>query len=97
VSSKNTIIADSLNLKLSGAGIMDLDLKVKNLRTEISGSGTILLTGAANDHNAEISGSGVVEANVLEEIDAKISGSGTVYYRGSPEKIGQDISDQEFC
>jgi hypothetical protein len=112
ITGENMINADSPDLKLSGSGGMDLNLKAKTLRTEIPGSGTILLRGAADDQVAgisgsgkiagyelatkrseiTISGSGVVEANVTDEIDARISGSGTVYYRGHPERISEDIS-----
>ena len=108
----NMIKADSLDLKLSGSGSMDLNLKAKTLRTAIPGSGTILLRGVADEQSADISGSGkiagyelatkhseitingsgVVEANVSDEIVTRISGSGTVYYQGHPEKITEDIS-----
>jgi hypothetical protein len=109
---KSMIQADSLDLKLSGSGSMDLDLEAKTLRTEIPGSGTILLRGAADEQSADISGSGkiagyglvtkrsdvtisgsgTVEANVSDEIVARISGSGSVYYLGHPERISEDIS-----
>lgn len=112
ITGESIINADSLDLKLSGSGGMDLNLKANALRTEIPGSGTIQLRGAADDQIADISGSGkiagyglatkrseitisgsgAVEANVSDEIVARISGSGTVYYRGHPEKISQDIS-----
>lgn len=109
---KSMIQADSLDLRLSGSGSMDLDLKAKALQTEIPGSGTILLRGAADDQSADISGSGkiagyglatkrlevtisgsgAVEANVSDDIVARISGSGSVYYLGRPERISEDIS-----
>jgi hypothetical protein len=109
---KNRINADLLDLKLSGSGGMDLNLKTKTVRTEMPGSGIILLKGAADDQSADISGSGKiagyelatkrsgitisgfgsVEANVSDEINARISGSGTVHYRGHPERISEDIS-----
>lgn len=112
ITGERMINADSLDLKLSGSGGMDLNLKANALRTEIPGSGTILLRGAADDQVADISGSGkiagyelvtkqseitisgsgAVEANVSDEIVARISGSGTVYYRGNPGRISEDIS-----
>lgn len=112
ITGKNTITADSLDLKLSGSGSMDLNLKAKNLRTEIPGSGTIFLGGSADDQTSDISGSGkiaghdlavkrsditisgsgVVEADVSDEIAARISGSGAVYYTGHPERISEDVS-----
>lgn len=112
ITDKSVINADLLDLKLSGSGSMDLNLKAKILRTEIPGSGTILLRGAAYEQDADISGSGkiagyelatrrseitisgsgAVEANVSDEIIARISGSGAVYYRGQPVRISEDIS-----
>jgi hypothetical protein len=106
------IKADSLDLKLSGSGSMDLNLKAKNLRTEMPGSGTVLLRGTVDEQSADISGSGKIdgydlatkrseitisgsgaaEVNVSDEIVARISGSGAVYYRGNPERINEDIS-----
>lgn len=112
ISSKSKILADSLDLALSGTGIIDLELKAKRVRTEMAGSGTIRLRGAADDHNTfisgsgkigaydlttkrskiSISGSGVAQVNVSQEIDARISDSGMVYYRENPDKISKEIS-----
>ncbi len=39
-----------------------------------------------------ISGSGNVEINVKDELDATISGSGSVSYKGSPSKVNSNAS-----
>jgi hypothetical protein len=57
ITGESMIKADLLDLKLSGSGSMDLNLKVKTLRTELPGSGTILLRVAVDDQTADISGS----------------------------------------
>ena len=71
-------MADSLDLKQSGSGSMDLNLKAKTLRTELPGSGTILLRGAVDDQTADISGSGKIAGYDLaaRRSEITISGSG---------------------
>ena len=38
-------------------------------------------------YNIHISGSGSCKINVSKEIDANVSGSGSISYRGNPEKV----------
>ena len=87
ITGESMIQADSLDLKLSGSGSMDLNLKAKTLRTEIPGSGTIQLRGAVDEQNADISGSGKIAGYNLatKRSEITISGSGVVEANVSDE------------
>ena len=54
----------------------------------ISGSGKVLAAELeTNRCDVRITGSGDVEINVKDELDANITGSGSVSYRGNPKKV----------
>ena len=112
ITSQSRISSPALDLKVSGAGAVYLDVDCIDLNTEISGAGGAVLNGRADRSNIicsgsggidaldlstnltriEVSGSGQAEVNVQSVLDARISGSGSVYYIGTPEKITQEIS-----
>jgi len=78
---------NSLTTHVSGTG----NIKVKgSMRTNFlkfysSGSGTTDLSSIwANIAEFELSGSGSVKVNVDEELKAKLTGSGNIYYSGNP-------------
>ncbi len=86
-------LAGVADFGISGSGRIEAKGRVKEVKTSISGSGKVL--GA--DFEAEvcdirISGSGDVEIHVKERLDANISGSGTVAYRGNPSKVHSSAS-----
>ncbi len=86
-------IAGNADFSISGSGKIEARGKVKGVRTTISGSGKVL--GAdleAERCDIRISGSGDVEIYVKDELDANISGSGTVAYRGNPSKVHSSAS-----
>lgn len=109
---RSQIRSDSLSLRASGSGSMDLSMSCRNADTSVSGSGAMRLTGQALNHSAVISGSGSVrgydlstrrssitisgsgmdEASVSDELDARVSGSGNVYYKGNPGAVQQSVS-----
>lgn len=78
---------------ISGSGKIEARGSAENVKTSISGSGK--LSGSefnAKTCNVRISGSGDVEIGVKEELDATISGSGSVAYRGNPNKVNSHSS-----
>ena len=78
---------------ISGSGKIEASGSANKVRTSISGSGKLM--GAdfnTNTCDVRISGSGNVEIGVKEELDANISGSGSVAYRGNPNKINSHSS-----
>lgn len=81
------------DFSISGSGRIEARGKAKQVNTAISGSGRVM--GADLETNRckiRISGSGGVEIHVLDELDANISGSGSVGYRGNPSKVNGSSS-----
>lgn len=78
---------------VSGSGRIEASGSADNVKTSISGSGRVLAADLeTNRCEVRISGSGGVEINVKNELDANISGSGSVSYRGNPSKVNSHAS-----
>lgn len=104
--------AYELDVDLSGAGSIRLNMDVNELDLNLSGAGMVELEGIANSQVVYLSGAGTLEAkdlqsryceihisgmgnaevNVLDELNANISGLGNIEYYGNPEEIVQNIS-----
>jgi hypothetical protein len=69
--------AKELEVRISGSGKADLNLKVESLETNISGSGEFILSGTTTSQSSNISGSGNYNAKDLTSETAKISISGS--------------------
>jgi hypothetical protein len=86
-------IAEDADFGISGSGKIEASGRADKVKTSISGSGKVLAANLeANSCNIRISGSGDVQINVKNEIDAVISGSGSVSYRGNPSKVNSHSS-----
>lgn len=87
------IVAGSAEFDLSGSGKVEATGSSQAIKAEITGSGEIhaadFETGKCD---VRISGSGDVEVNVKNELDARITGSGTVTYKGNPARVNSDSS-----
>jgi len=82
-----TVTGDA-DFGVSGSGKIEASGSASKVKTAISGSGKVLAANLeTNSCEVRISGSGDVEINVKNEIDAVISGSGSVRYKGNPNKI----------
>jgi hypothetical protein len=84
----NMDLSGRADLGVSGSGKIEARGRAQESVTAISGSGRVL--GADFEVarcEVRISGSGNVEVNVKEELDANISGSGSVRYKGNPSKV----------
>jgi hypothetical protein len=82
------VVADRAEFGISGAGKVEASGSAAEVRVSISGSGKVLASNLeTNTCNVRISGSGDVEIAVKNEIDANITGSGSVRYRGEPSKV----------
>ena len=78
---------------ISGSGKIKAEGSAREVKTRISGSGKILAANLeAEKCNIRISGSGDVEVNVKSDLDAVISGSGSVTYKGNPSHINSHSS-----
>lgn len=77
------------DIAISGSGNVTLKGKsTNNIEATISGSGNIDCSDVAcNDVSAHVSGSGNIKVFANKSIDAKVSGSGSIYYKGSATNI----------
>jgi hypothetical protein len=78
---------------ISGSGKIEAKGRARQVKAAISGSGKVLAANLETDRcDVRISGSGDVEINVKDELDANISGSGSVSYKGNPSKVNSHAS-----
>lgn len=87
----NATIAGKADFDISGSGEVRATGTVQSVKAEITGSGKVLASNLETETcNVEISGSGSVEINVKTELDARITGSGSVSYKGSPSRVNSE-------
>lgn len=78
--------ADEANVDISGSGEVELSGFANKSNFRISGSGTILADELeTTDCYTVTSGSGDMWISIERSLDARITGSGNVYYYGNPE------------
>lgn len=79
IKTENTLTADGLKIKMSGAGVIDLALEAKELEIGLSGAGSIKLSGNVNNQELQVSGAGSIDAYNLRSEDCivKLSGVGS--------------------
>lgn len=81
-------VDNTANFGISGSGKIHANGSADFVKADISGSGKVLAADLqANRCQVRIAGSGDVEINVKSELDANITGSGSVYYKGNPNKV----------
>lgn len=86
-------VAERADFGVSGSGKIQASGSAKEVKVGVSGSGEILGANLVVDLcEIRISGSGDVEINVNKELDATISGSGTVSYKGNPAHVNSHSS-----
>jgi hypothetical protein len=84
------VSVDSRNIKTSiaGSGNIKVSGTATELKCTIAGSGNINAYGLrTSTTTAKVAGSGNIKTTVSDEINARVSGSGNIYYKGNPEKI----------
>ncbi|MBX2896424.1 MAG: DUF2807 domain-containing protein [Cyclobacteriaceae bacterium] len=86
-------ITERADMNVSGSGRIIASGTAKEIRTTISGSGEVQAADLEVEKcEVRISGSGDVEINVKQTLDATISGSGSVSYRGNPSSVNSHSS-----
>lgn len=82
------IEAENVEATLSGSGDINLEGRATSLDIQVSGSGDIKAYELeAEFATVQVSGSADVKVTVNQSIDARVSGSGDITYRGNPKKI----------
>jgi hypothetical protein len=86
-------VAERADVNVSGSGKILAKGTAREIKTTISGSGEVLAADLEVEKcEVRISGSGDVEINVKSELDATISGSGSVSYKGNPSQVNSHSS-----
>jgi hypothetical protein len=82
------IESTSSSFKVSGSGDINLKGKAHDVNLRISGSGDINAVDLqAANLSASISGSGDISCYASERLKARISGSGSIGYKGNPQEL----------
>ncbi len=82
------IRSDKIDLRISGSGDCQLAGNVDDQDVIISGSGSYLAPELISQSTKiSISGSGKATVQVEEELDVRISGSGSIRYSGNPQDL----------
>lgn len=86
-------VSNNIKGKISGSGVMNLKGSATESDLEISGSGSLFAYGLLTQNvSATISGSGSAEVTATSQLNAKISGSGNITYKGNPAKVNPKIT-----
>lgn len=86
-------VAGNASFGMSGSGKLSATGKAQHVKTSITGSGRMNCSDfETRTCDVRITGSGDVEIGVKEALDANISGSGSVRYRGNPSKVNSHSS-----
>ncbi|MBI1769673.1 MAG: DUF2807 domain-containing protein [Bacteroidetes bacterium] len=86
-------ITGKADISISGSGKIVASGTANEIKARISGSGKVLAANLeVSKCNVHISGSGDVEINVKDALDANISGSGSVSYKGNPSQLNSHAS-----
>jgi len=81
------------DLGVSGSGKIQVQGNAQEVKASISGSGRVNAGELVTDKcDVRISGSGDLEVNVREELDATVSGSGSITYYGEPKRVNSHSS-----
>lgn len=89
----NNLQTGELKANISGFGKLKLSGEAKLVELNISGSGKAdALAFKTNTLTTNISGAGKISMDVTDELNANISGSGSVNYVNTPAKITRSIS-----
>lgn len=82
----------SLKISKSGSGNISIEGQAEYLKLDSSGSGKF--SGeklSVNDVAINLSGSGEIRIACKDEIKAKVTGSGNIFYKGNPTKVDTKI------
>ncbi len=80
--------AKAVATRISGSGNVTLNGSGSSISSTISGSGNMNAGGLkVQEANVRVSGSGNITVYATESLEASVSGSGDVRYKGSPERL----------
>jgi hypothetical protein len=87
------IDAERMTVALPGSGILRASGTVTTLAVDHSGSGDAQLGGlVASDVRAVLGGSGRIVVTATKSLDATVTGSGAIFYRGDPAQVTTSVT-----
>ncbi|MFD0749801.1 head GIN domain-containing protein [Mucilaginibacter calamicampi] len=87
------ITATSVDCSLTGSGDIRLSGRAENAKVKVVGSGDFTAAELqTNNTYVEVIGSGDARVNATGSLNAKVSGSGDIRYRGNPKSINKSKS-----
>ncbi len=82
-----------MEVKIAGSGNITLTGGVDRLRVHILGSGDVRATDlAAKDVQVSVTGSGDAAVRASEQLDARVTGSGSVRFAGNPPQVQKHVT-----
>jgi hypothetical protein len=86
------IQTNGITCRVTGAGNISLSGTATNQTIEVTGTGDIHNFGLVSTHcAATITGVGNLEVNVTQQLDAVVSGTGSIIYAGNPGVVNKSI------
>lgn len=90
---KAELNAPSVEVDITGSGHADIAGETKNLEIQISGSGEATCFNLLSENTTvDVTGSGDADVYASVKLDAQVSGSGNVHYKGAATQIKKDIT-----
>jgi len=90
---KLMIDAQTITANVAGSGDIELKGKTDNFNGNVSGSGDIKAFDLlAQKSKVAVSGSGNIRTTCSEFIEARVSGSGDIEYKGKPKKVDTKVA-----
>jgi hypothetical protein len=87
------VTAKSLETSITGSGDVEVWGRADASRVSITGSGDYSGTDLATiNTSASVGGSGDITLNVSGSLEARVSGSGDIHYKGSPKNVSKTKS-----
>ena len=82
----NKAVVNSFSSQISGVGDVEIDEgRCGKAEYKVSGAGSISSFGFRSEHvTAKVSGTGDMDLYATKTLDARVSGAGTIRYKGSP-------------
>lgn len=85
--------AESLSVDLSGTGTITLSGTTETADLQLSGTGELDAEDLqAHEATAQCSGTGSLLVWASQRLDARVSGTGSILYKGKPEQLREQIS-----
>lgn len=87
------VTAEFVKAQLNGSGEIKLTGTTTTLETDVVGSGAVKAGGLrCETAKVQVTGSGDVTVQAVQELDATITGSGDVKYKGKPAEIAEQVT-----